>query len=75
MFNIIEDSVVILRNNGVFTQTQAYVYNNQVFAKKGAGFVKLLKHLNGTSHPQTSWVSYTIPIDVKFNPIGVLECS
>jgi hypothetical protein len=72
MFHIIQQSSIILKSRGVYKQTECYAYNGQVFAKNGAGFIKLFKHQNGTSIPSVSWESASLPFDIKFGETGVM---
>lgn len=72
MFHEIIDSIVILRSKGVFIQTKAFSYKGQVFAKKGNGFVKLVKFQRGTSCPTVSWESVQLPFEVSYDKLGVM---
>ena len=72
MFHEILDSSIILRSRGVFGQSKCYYYNGQVFAKMGNGFVKLMKHQNGTSCPTVSWENVQLPFPIEYSKVGVM---
>lgn len=65
MFHQIPDSAVVLRSKGVFKQAQCYEHNGGIYAKNGAGFIKLMKH--GTSVPNVLWDEITLPFEYAFN--------
>lgn len=70
MFHQIPDSVVILKTRGVYRQTTAYGHKGFVFAKYGGGFIRLKKHLNGTTAPQVSWDEIELPFEIKYDATG-----
>lgn len=53
-FNPIDGSVV-LRNRGRFTEAKLYECDGDIFAKYGAGFIRL-KRNEATSLPSVFWV-------------------
>ncbi len=55
LFHIVEDSQVILRSKGVFRQVAAFRRGDELFAKWGSGFIKLVPG-GGTTVPSVSWV-------------------
>lgn len=72
MFHEIQDSSVILKSRGVYKQTACFSHKGQVFAKNGSGFIKLFKHLNGTSNPNVSWEDVQLPFPISYTPTGVM---
>lgn len=46
-FDPIEDSVLLLLRNGLYTESKLYTRNGQAFAKQGSGYVRL--HPSGTT--------------------------
>ncbi|QIG67698.1 hypothetical protein EVB51_081 [Rhizobium phage RHph_Y17] len=56
LFRKLEDVIVILNTNGVYTQVDAYERNNFVYAKKGGGFIGLRSNSGGTTSPTTLWI-------------------
>lgn len=59
LFHQLDHECVILRANGVFTQTDVYERKGELYAKKGGGYVRLLE--NGkTSTPNTMWEDLTL---------------
>jgi len=53
-FKLIDGDTVILRSKGVFTVNDVYVRQNELFAKRGSGFIRL-KGNNATSVPGVMW--------------------
>lgn len=72
MFHQIQDSSVVLKSRGVYKQTACFAHNGQVFAKCGSGFIKLFKHLNGTSNPNVSWEDVQLPFPINYTNTGVM---
>ena len=52
----IDNAQAILRYRGVYRQVDLYAHNQQVFAKWGSGFVRLLTYQQGTTKPAVQWV-------------------
>ena len=55
LFHIIDDVQVILHSRGVYRQVPVYRRGADLFAKHGAGFVKLMSS-KGTTAPNVSWL-------------------
>lgn len=55
LFHVIDDAVAILRSKGVFRQVPVYRRGEEVFAKHGSGFIKLLS-AGHTTQPNISWI-------------------
>lgn len=55
LFRKLEDVIIILNTNGVYTQVDAFERNNFVYAKKGGGFIGLRKNNGCTTSPNTLW--------------------
>lgn len=72
MFHIINDSSVIIKSGGVYKQVPVFTHDRQIFAKNGSGFIKLFRHLNGTSSPKISWEDLRLPFVVTYNNVGTL---
>ncbi|MCR9276232.1 MULTISPECIES: hypothetical protein [unclassified Mameliella] len=65
-FTIIEDAFVLIRTGGVYQQSQLYARGNKLFAKKGAGFIRL--GIGGeTSAPNTRWT------EIEQGDLAVIE--
>lgn len=54
LFHVIEGGVVHLRSKGLYRQANVYHRGRDVFAKVGAGFVRLHGH-RGTTKPDIAW--------------------
>lgn len=61
LFHEIEEGVVILRQNGKYTQSRLYVRDGYLYAAVGKAFVKLHQYMKGTSCPSVSWEEYELP--------------
>ena len=48
------DGYVLLRHQGVFSEHQVYALDNQLFARKGNGYIRLLEN-NATSKSKVFW--------------------
>lgn len=73
-FTQIENSHVLLRKNGIFTEAPLYKYEDILYAKQGSGFVRL-KPNQATSVQKLIWE--TIDLDpsqgkVKFDTFNAL---
>ena len=55
LFHIIDDAQVILRSKGVFRQAPMYRRSEELFAKHGSGFIRLMSR-GATSAPNVSWI-------------------
>ncbi|QIG73307.1 hypothetical protein EVC02_086 [Rhizobium phage RHph_N17] len=55
LFRRLENVIIILNTNGVYTQVDGYERNNYVYAKKGGGFIGLRSNGGGTTSPTTLW--------------------
>ena len=62
-FESIEGSVLLL-SNGTFTEAKIFTFEDHVFAKRGAGYIRLLKD-GYTSANKVFWQS--IEIDESFS--------
>ena len=58
VFEKIEGSVVIICKNGVYQQTEAWIRNNELFCKYGAGFAGLRR--NNTSVTGLQLIDYDL---------------
>lgn len=54
LFHIIDDAVVHLQSRGIYREAKVYRRGEHVFAKWGAGYIRLLAH-SGTTVPSVSW--------------------
>jgi hypothetical protein len=54
-FEVIEDSIVIIRQKTIYKQVKAYDRNGDIYAKACGGFVRLAVS-GGTSHPDIKWL-------------------
>lgn len=77
LFVVVPDVQVVLQSRGGFYQRDVYVYRKQLYAKHGAAFIRLDRHLvgigNSTSKPEVLWVDFddpnnTITVPVKCAP-------
>ena len=66
----IEGACVILRKGGSFTQNDVYKYGEDVFAKTGSSFVRLVEN-NGTSKAGLMWEG--LDIKHKFGTFGHMK--
>ena len=55
LFHIIEDTQVIKRSRGVFSQVPLFRRGSELFAKHGGGFIRLMAR-GTTSTPNVSWI-------------------
>lgn len=69
MFSVIQGETVILVCKGLYRQSDVYVYANGLFAKYGAGFVRLTKA--GTSKPDVRWEALSLS-DYSADALGRL---
>lgn len=65
-FEPIAEAAVVLRANGVLTETAIYIWGVDIYAKKGTGFVRLSKG-HCTSHMKTTWVAMVTPPDMEIS--------
>lgn len=78
LFTLIDDSYVVLRSGGVLRETEAYSCTldkeDTIYARVGTGFIKLLKHGNMTSKPNTTWeyVLLNDNLSYDYNSTGVM---
>lgn len=71
LFHIIDDATAILRSKGVYRQVTVYRRGDEVFAKWGAGYVKLLS-AGHTTHPNVSWVDVDpAGVTIQTTPGGI----
>ena len=70
LFHQVEGESVILRSKGTFTQNDVYQRNNELFAKKGSGFIRLMQN-EGTSQPSVMVEHLTLAA-VKVGEFGRL---
>lgn len=71
-FAPVDNSLVLLRKNGVFTEAPVYVYQGVLYAKHGAGYARL-KPNRGTSVPKLTWEEIDLDPsqgNVKFDPFN-----
>lgn len=68
LFHIIDDAVVHLLSRGVYREAKCYRRGEQVFAKWGSGFVRLLGG-GGTTLSAVSWQEIEGP-GITLKPIG-----
>lgn len=54
LFHIVEGENAILQNGGTYLQVEIYARKDELYAKRGSGYIRL-KSNNQTSHPKTSW--------------------
>lgn len=54
LFELVADTSIILRSNGVYRQAKVYRRGENLYAGHGSGFVRLLK-MPGTSNPNILW--------------------
>ena len=57
------DGHVLLRHQGVFSEHQLYVLGNELFARKGNGYIRLYEN-NATSKSKVFWQ------DLRMNQIA-----
>lgn len=60
LFHLIEGSAVVLRRNGVYRQAPVYSRGVDLYAKWGAGFVRLRGN-EGTTLPDCAWETLDLP--------------
>ena len=72
MFVIVEESHIVLREKGVYRQGKVYLRNNGLYAGWGTGFIRLLKHDNGTSKPNVTYDELVLPFTPSADQIGRL---
>ena len=53
-FTIIPEAQCIIYSNGVYRQAGMYLRGTKVYAKYGAGFVRLIQG-GSTTHPKIKW--------------------
>ena len=70
LFWPIEGSAVVLYNKGIYRQVTIFVRKNELYAKHGGGFVRLMK-AGHTSYSNMSWGDISVPDDVKILVIGL----
>lgn len=68
LFHEIEESVIILRQNGKYTQSKLYVRDGYLYAAVGKAYVKLHQYMKGTSCPSVGWEEYELPQKYKGQP-------
>ena len=56
LFHVIEDTFVILLNDGIYQQAKVYRRGDSLFGAWGAGFVRLMGS-GGTSRPKVTWLA------------------
>ena len=59
LFHHLDNEAVILRTNGVFKQVDVYVRKGELYAKNGAGYIRLLEG-GKTSVPKIAWEDLTV---------------
>lgn len=69
LFHKIEGEIAIIQSKGVHYQVDIYARKGEVYARKGAGFIRLLSN-NRTSHPDTFW-NY-VSVNVTVSKLGYL---
>lgn len=56
-FHVIDDACAILRRRGVYRQVNLYFRGEQLYARLGSGYIRLLGR-GGTTAPDVSWEEY-----------------
>lgn len=70
LFHVVDDAFVILRSKGVYRQAKVFKRGDGVYAGCGAGFIRLMRHQNGTSVPTVSWDEIVAPFEPAFDQLG-----
>lgn len=73
MFTIVEEGYVVLKRKGVFKPSKVYLRHGHLYAAWAGGFIRLCKHLNGTSHPDITHEDLTVPFQVESDGLGRLS--
>lgn len=60
LFHKIEGEAAILHSKGVFFQVDIFECKRFIYARKGAGYVRLIA-VGRTSHPGTHWSHISVP--------------
>ncbi len=60
-FTQIPEAQAILRQSGVYRQVDLYARDGLVYAKYGAGYVRLAQG-GSTSHPKINWLETDSPV-------------
>jgi hypothetical protein len=72
LFHIIDDSFAITHSKGVYKQCCLYHRDNALYAKNGAGFVRLMRS-NDTSVPHIRWCEIFFDGKYREDKMGRLE--
>lgn len=72
MFSILEGDKIILWQGGVATQNDLYVRGDELFAKKGSGFIRVCAE-NKTSVPKVTWDQIISEVPLVVGPFGRLR--
>ena len=59
-FSEIPECQIIIRNNGVYRQVDGFQRDGKIYAKYGAGYVRLLQG-GGTTQPRIGWLEIDTP--------------
>lgn len=59
-FSQIPEGKAIIRSNGVYRQVDLFCRDDRVYAKYGAGYVRLLQG-GGTTQPRINWLEFDAP--------------
>jgi hypothetical protein len=70
LFHEVEDAYAILKSRGVYRQSKVFERRGYLYAAYGSGFVRLHRHLNGTSNPNIAWDELRLPYDRCWDSMG-----
>jgi len=58
MFNKIQDAKILVRNKGNYRELDLYEFKNEVYAKFGSGYMKIM-YGNLTSNASYRWIEFS----------------
>ena len=67
-FEVIEDSIVIVRTKSAYKQCKMYKRKRELYANAAGGFVRLNLG-GGTSNPNVTWLEAEIEGKKAFHPV------
>lgn len=69
MFQKLDDAHVVLRSQGVYRPAPLYAHNGFLYAKFGAGYVKMSKH-GATSKAAVTWDDLYADFTIAYDTLG-----